>query len=249
MTVKLLKVQQDHYIYGRKKQGMKNCINCGNILNDEATYCHLCETAQDGVPGAGVQVQERKSISAFNDIAIPVLAGLLFIGGTVGHIFISNGDIAKRLYAMQGLGVLIAFLRLAGTTGPLSRRLDSRNDSFLNILCGITVISCLFDILSVLGLDLGRPVLGMGWLIKSFWLLMLIVKLAGVVLMFKKRLIGLYVYSLAAAAIIIYGLVLVVMDIISHSGRTEIMLHSGLIVIYGLFLAMYWKKSNRALLQ
>ncbi len=150
---------------------------------------------------------------------------------------------------MQGLAVLIAFLRLAGTTGPLSRYLDSRSDSFLNILCGITAISCLFDILSVLGLDLGRPVLGMGWLIKSFWLLMLLLKLGGAVLMFKKRRMGLYIYSGAAAAIIIYGLVMVVMDIFSHAGRTEMMLHAGLIIVYGLFLAMYWKKSNRELLQ
>lgn len=135
------------------------------------------------------------------------------------------------------------------------------NDTFLKVLCGITIVVAVFSIISgtvSLIKDSRLPIDGMKVIAYSS-LAIAIAKLTAGILMLRKKLKGLYLYTLAQIALIaiqIYTAVLMsgyMNALMPDNGMisgSSIMMISAVIVtfVYIIFLIMYWLPTNRRLL-
>ena len=131
------------------------------------------------------------------------------------------------------------------------------NDAFLKVLCILTIVGVAFSLIgTIFSLAKGAafPVEGMKFLtIISFGLA--IGKLIAAILMLRKKLIGLYVYSLAAVIGIVvqlYSLSITAdyMDgMMGGNGSTIVIASAAVVVIISLtFLILYWLPINKKLL-
>lgn len=135
------------------------------------------------------------------------------------------------------------------------------NDTFLKVLCGITIVVAVFSLISgavSLIKDSRLPIDGMK-VIGYSGLAVAIAKLTAGILMLRKKLKGLYLYTLAQIALIaiqIYTAVLMsgyMNALMPDNGMisgSSIMMISAVIVtfVYIIFLIMYWLPNNRRLL-
>lgn len=174
---------------------MKQCTRCGNTLTADATYCHVCNTAQT---------------EGFEDF----------------------------------------------------EQSPQYSDTFLKVLCILTIVGASFGIISGLVSmikDTALPIEGMK-LISYLSLVIVIVKLVSAIAMLKKKLKGLYIYSVAAVLTIVIQIVSVVltaeyMDKMMKnaapgidSGALIILSTAIAVLFYVAFLIMYWLPVNRRLL-
>lgn len=132
------------------------------------------------------------------------------------------------------------------------------NDTFLKVLCILIIVGFLFTVIStVVSFSKGAaayPFEGME-LLTYIGVGISIVKLIAAVLMLQKKLMGLYIYSIAALvgiAVTIYSLSLTANYLeatMGGAGRT-IMIASGavMVVISLVFLILFWLPVNKKLL-
>ena len=164
---------------------MKPCLKCSNMLTNDATYCHVCNTKQ------------TEGFEAFETMAKP-------------------------------------------------------NDTFLKVLCILTIIGAGLGLISlpislkaIPDLDIDYPVelIVLGGLLSA-------VKLTAAILMLRKKLIGLYIYT--GAAVVEIGLsVYTNLTTTLTAGPTEILAYIGMAIglLFSVtFIILYWLPVNRRLL-
>lgn len=130
------------------------------------------------------------------------------------------------------------------------------NDTFLKVLCGLTIAGCVISILSsTFSLISGSafPIEGIG-ILTGISFLVAIAKLTGAILMLKKKLLGLYIYSAAA----VVGMIVQCYAVSLTRDYAESMAQgSGIVVVVSTalgvlivitFLILYWMPTNRRLL-
>jgi hypothetical protein len=160
---------------------MKNCLSCGNMLSDEAAYCHFCNTHQT----SGFEEFEPKP--AQSDIFLKVLCWLTIIGASI--------DLVGIPFALASV--------------------SQYNIEVPKIMIGLTLFaSCS--------------------------------KLAGAVFMLRKRLVGLYIYT-GAAALNIFHWIYVSGDLASKDIYQVVGEIIGFSILI-LFAVMYWLPVNKRLL-
>jgi|GEM_PF-5293929 len=220
---------------------MKNCIKCANVLTEEADYCYVCQTGQ----GGGKPVPQYKPASGVKtNIAITVLATILFVVATIGKMMADSSDSRMVFLAVQAVAVLLGIVRFAGGGKAISGYLDRHDNSYLQILCAITIIGAMIRLLPVVGLTYSLGGEG-GNMVLYLWMIMPLLKLTGAILMLMKHIIGLYIYTVGAVGVMADSLI---------NGRLgslhdmELFTPVLIIAFYSAFLYMYWSERNRKLL-
>lgn len=141
---------------------------------------------------------------------------------------------------------------------PQTVRLDKfetkkSSDAFLKVLCILTIIGGIISILaSIFSLLSGAafPIEGIE-ILTSIGFVVAMAKLAGAMFMLKKRLLGLYIYSAAAAIGIVvqmYSLSLTrqYTESIMQGGGTIVIISTVFAVLIVItFLILYWLPENR----
>jgi len=129
--------------------------------------------------------------------------------------------------------------------------------TFLKVLCILTIVGVAFTLISSvvsLTMDAAPPIEGMQFLtIVSF--VVAIAKLIAAILMLQRKLIGLYIYSVAAVvaiAIQIYSVSLTagyMTGKLGEMGNPILMVSTAITVVIALtFIILYWLPVNRKLL-
>jgi len=220
---------------------MKNCIKCANVLTEEADYCYVCQTAQGGgkpVP----QYEPARGIKT--NIAITLLATVLFAVATIGKLITDSSDSRMFFLAVQAVAVLLVIVRIAGGGKAISGYLDRHDNTYLQILCTITIIGALIRLLPVVSLTYSLGVEG-GNIVLYLWMIMPLLKLTGAILMLMKHSIGLYIYTVGAVGLMAD---LLINGSYGSLQSTELFVPVLIIAFYSAFLFMYWSARNRKLL-
>lgn len=130
------------------------------------------------------------------------------------------------------------------------------SDTFLKVLCVLTIIGAVFGLISAMASiagGVGLPIEGLK-VVTYISTGVAIGKLTGAIFMLQKKLNGLYIYTAAA----ILGLIMQVYSVVLTSGYMEslpgmsntiVIISTAFAVVFFLaFLIMYWLPVNRRLL-
>jgi uncharacterized membrane protein YhaH (DUF805 family) len=139
------------------------------------------------------------------------------------------------------------------TEGFVEFETKKSSDNFLKVLCGLTIAGGIISILSsIVSLLSGAafPIEGME-IVTSIAFVVAIAKLVAAIFMLKKRLLGLYIYSAAAAIGIIVQMYSVSLtrqytESIMQGGGTIVIISTVFAVLIVItFLILYWLPENR----
>lgn len=102
---------------------MKNCISCVNVLSDDATHCHACNTVQT------VRFDEFEAKPKQSDIFLKVLCVLTTLGGIASLVSIPSSLEASRTLGIEVNETLVylgAVLAAGKITGAILMFLKKR---------------------------------------------------------------------------------------------------------------------------
>lgn len=131
-----------------KTHPMKPCLKCSNMLTDDATYCHVCNTKQtDGFEAFETMTKQNDTFLKVLCILTIIGAGLSLISLPISMAALSHLDVDFPMWILA-IGFVFAVVKLTAAILMLRKKLIG-----LHIYTACAVLVVIFNVYSNIIMD------------------------------------------------------------------------------------------------